>query len=115
MSSWEVKTNFVLDKQDEMRNRLANLPSLLEDVAQQIKDAAVQNIEQKHIIDTGWLRDHVDYKMQDDGFILSDFDTSYGIYNEFGTRRGMIARPFMTPAAEMFGSLCDQTFVELIK
>lgn len=47
---------------------------------------------------TGALRDSIDYRVENGGFILYT-DKEYGIYVELGTRK-MAAQPYMRPAME---------------
>lgn len=58
------------------------------------------NIQAKHIIDTGNLYNSVDFEKVEK-LLYRIFDgTEYGIYQELGTRRGIVARPFFIPAIE---------------
>ena len=113
MSSWTFTAEVNITKLEQLARRLSNIPEMMRDVAEQIKDETVNNIEMKGIVDTGALRDSIEYEMESDGFTLRD-GVSYGIYNEFGTYK-MAARPFMIPAAEMYGNIVTMKFMELMR
>ena len=114
MSGWTFEAKVDTTLLTAMQARLSNIPQMLYEVADETKDRVVQNIEAKNIIDTGALRDSITAEQDGDGALVRD-GVPYGIYNEFGTRRGMIARPFFIPAIELAGKIVEQKFTELFR
>ena len=77
-----------------------NTDTALQETAAAIETDVKINIQTKHIIDTGRLMNSIHfYRMEQLVYAVED-GVEYGIYQELGTRRGIVARPFFIPAVE---------------
>ena len=77
-----------------------NVDKALQETAAKVETDVKINIQQKHIIDTGNLLNSIGFTKIDEGMYEVTDGTEYGVFQELGTRRGVIARPFFIPAVE---------------
>lgn len=57
-------------------------------------------IQAKKIIDTGNLLNSIHFEQESQLIFMVSDGTDYGVYQELGTRRGIVARPFFVPSVE---------------
>ena len=114
MSSWRYDAVFDLSKLEELRAKIDNFPTALEDVAGEIRDEVKKNIKSQNIIDTGFYLNSIESGVHSPDTAYVKDGTTYGVYQEFGTRK-MAARPHLIPAAEKFGKLISEKFTELMR
>lgn len=98
----------------ELARRLGSVDDMLFDVAEQTADKVKQNIERKHIIDTGALLSSIAAERRGNDEAVVRDGVSYGVYNEFGTDK-MAARPFFVPAVEQAGEVIERKFTEIFR
>lgn len=116
MSAWSYSTKVDLSGLLELMGNIENIPAFMLEVAEEVAEHVRENIVSSDIIDTGALLDSIAADQPNEYITTVHDGVEYGVYQEFGApRNNLAARPFFIPALEMFGSLFDSKFTELLK
>jgi phage gpG-like protein len=64
-----------------------------------VQEETVRIIRSKKIVDSGWLRDSIKFRVSGDEVRVGT-NVEYAAYQEYGTNRGITARPYLRPALD---------------
>ena len=73
------------------------------------------SIQAQHIIDTGNLLNSIHFYRAGELEYNVEDGTDYGIYQELGTRRGIVARPFFIPSVEKNATVLYEKLGQVFK
>lgn len=93
--AWVKMDTSGLDKIAQFRN-----DAILAETAENIKRDIKSIILAKSVYDTGALYDSIEYEKVDKNKYSVHDGVPYGVFQELGTRRGIVARPFFVPGFE---------------
>lgn len=92
-----------------------NVDKALQETSAKVETDVKINIQAKHIIDTGNLLNSIHFSKLGDGLYEVSDGTDYGVYQELGTRRGIVARPFFIPAVEKNTQVLYENLAKAVK